>query len=557
MLMPAILRNGIATIRRRHRLSILSGLLLIIGLFSLLQLVSVGVISQTMTQVQQDISANESLRQQQALMDKARMEVMNASDKLNRAGIYLLVDKETGSEGSWHSLMDEAEVSLKQAQEFYQQLGTVTTSEAETAAFIDLKKSYSQLYSGLIELAQGIKSTNQIDIFFAVPVQAYQSDFTQKYSHYLQDTDALQKQHGQQFLASLDQAKTIFITVLGLLLAIAIAVWIGVSRVIIRPLTKIIAHLKLIAAGDLSHSVNAEIRGTREIGQLNTSVIQMQEGLVTLVNQVRQGVDHMVTQVDRVAADNQQLSEQANRQSHELKATTEHIIQLSQHLEQNALHTQQANLHAEDTSKIAAQGENMMNDVKAAMSDIAGRTREMTEVIGMIENVAFQTHILSLNAAIEAARAGTMGRGFAVVAREVGTLASQSSHSAQNINVLIRDSDNSVSAGTRLVNKLNDSLHNIIQTAKGTGTFLSEISEISHQQNKSIHEVTARLSTLNDTVRENAGQVEASAHTFTSLLEQTERLNTSVSLFILPSTEDDIHPMLDQRDMPQRIPVMG
>ncbi|MEQ9917077.1 Tar ligand binding domain-containing protein [Pectobacterium aroidearum] len=557
MLMPAILRNGIATIRRRHRLSILSGLLLIIGLFSLLQLVSVGVISQTMTQVRQDISANESLRQQQALMDKARMEVMNASDKLNRAGIYLLVDKETGSEGSWHSLMDEAEVSLKQAQEHYQQLGTVTTVEADTTAFVDLKKSYSQLYSGLVELAQGIKTTNQIDIFFAVPVQAYQSDFTQKYSHYLQDTDALQKQHGQQFLSSLDQAKTIFITVLGLLLAIAIAVWIGVSRVIIRPLKHIIAHLKLIAAGDLSHSVDAEIRGTREIGQLNTSVIQMQEGLVTLVNQVRQGVDHMVTQVDRVAADNQQLSEQANRQSHELKVTTEHIIQLSQHLEQNAQHTQQANLHAEDTSKIAAQGETMMNDVKAAMSDIAGRTREMTEAIGMIENVAFQTHILSLNAAIEAARAGTMGRGFAVVAREVGTLASQSSHSAQNINVLIRDSDNSVSTGTRLVNKLNDSLQNIIQTAKGTGTFLSEISEISHQQTESIHEVTTRLSTLNDTVRENAGQVEASARTFSSLLEQTERLNTSVSLFILPSTEGDINPMIDQREIAQRIPVMG
>ncbi|MFW5406449.1 Tar ligand binding domain-containing protein [Pectobacterium carotovorum] len=557
MLMPAILRNGVARIRRRHRLSILSGLLLIIGLFSLLQLVSVGVISQTMTQVQQDISANESLRQQQALMDKARMEVMNASDKLNRAGIYLLVDKETGSEGSWHSLMDEAEVSLKQAQEHYQLLGTVTTSEADTAAFIDLKKSYNQLYSGLVELAEGIKTTNQIDIFFAVPVQAYQSDFTLKYSHYLQDTDALQKQHGQQFLSSLDNAKTIFITVLGLLLAIAIAVWIGVSRIIIRPLTHIIAHLKLIAAGDLSHAVNTKTRGTREVEQLNTSVIQMQEGLVNLVNQVRQGVDHMVTQVDRVAADNHRLSEQANRQSHELKVTTEHIIQLSQHLEQNTQHTQQANLHAEDTSKIAAQGETMMNDVKVAMSDIAGRTREMTEAIGMIENVAFQTHILSLNAAIEAARAGTMGRGFAVVAREVGTLASQSSHSAQNINVLIRDSDNSVTAGTRLVNKLNDSLQHIIQTAKDTGTFLSEISEISHQQNESIHEVTARLSTLNDTVRENAGQVEASAHTFTSLLEQTERLNTSVSLFILPSTEDDITPIIDQSAMAQRIPVMG
>ncbi|MCH5050040.1 Tar ligand binding domain-containing protein [Pectobacterium aquaticum] len=557
MLMPAILRNGVVPIRRRHRLSILSGLLLIIGLFSFLQLVSVGVISQTMTQVRQDISANENLRQQQALMDKARMEVMSASDKLNRAGIYLLVDKETGSEGSWHSLMDEAEVSLKQAQEHYQLLGTVTTAEADTAAFIDLKKSYNQLYSGLVELAEGIKTTNQIDIFFAVPVQAYQSDFTQKYSHYLQDTDALQKQHGQQFLSSLDNAKTIFITVLGLLLAIAITVWIGVSRIIIRPLTHIIAHLKRIAEGDLSHAVNTKTRGTREVEQLNASVIQMQEGLVTLVNQVRQGVDHMVTQVDRVAADNHRLSEQANRQSHELKITTEHIIQLSQHLEQNTQHTQQANLHAEDTSTIAAQGETMMNDVKAAMSDIAGRTREMTEAIGMIENVAFQTHILSLNAAIEAARAGAMGRGFAVVAREVGTLASQSSHSAQNINVLIRDSDNSVTAGTRLVNKLNDSLQNIIQTAKGTGAFLSEISEVSHQQNESIHEVTARLSTLNDTVRENAGQVEASAHTFASLLEQTERLNRSVSLFILPSTEAEVNLMIDQQEMTPRIPAMG
>ncbi|BES84887.1 methyl-accepting chemotaxis protein [Pectobacterium araliae] len=556
MLMPAILRNGIATIRRRHRLSILAGLLLIIGLFSLLQLVSIGVISQTMTQVRQDISANESLRQQQAVMDKARMEVMNASDKLNRAGIYLLVDKETGSEGSWHSLMDEAEVSLKQAQAHYQLLETATTDEADTPAFVDLKKSYNQLYSGLVELAEGIKATNQIDIFFAVPVQAYQSDFTQKYSHYLQDTDALQKQHGQQFLSSLDRAKTIFITVLGLLLAIAIAVWVGVNRVIIRPLTQIITHLKRIAAGDLSHTVNTETLGTREVEQLNINVIQMQEGLVTLVNQVRQGVDHMVTQVDRVAADNQQLSEQANRQSRELKATTEHVIQLSQHLEQNTLHTQQANLHAEDTSKIATQGETMMNDVKAAMSDIAGRTREMTEAIGMIENVAFQTHILSLNAAIEAARAGAMGRGFAVVAREVGTLASQSSHSAQNINVLIRDSDNSVTAGTRLVNKLNDSLHNIIQTAKGTGTFLSEISEISHQQNESIHEVTARLSTLNDTVRENAGQVEASARTFTSLLEQTERLSASVSLFILPSIEAEVNQMIDQGEIAQRIPIM-
>lgn len=530
MLTPAKLRSGMSKIFHR-RPSILFGLLLVIGLFSLLQLISIGIISQTMTQVRLDTSVNERLRQQQALMDKARMEVMNASDKLNRAGIYLLVDEKTGSVGSWQSLMDEAEASLKQAQAHYQLLDTSSAAPA----FVELKTSYQLLYAGLVELAAGIKTTNQIDIFFAIPIQAYQNDFTQKYSRYLQDNDTRQKQLGQHFLTSLDRAHTIFIIILGLLLLVSVLVWVGVSKVVIRPLRRIIDHLRLIAAGDLSHTIKAEKRTTQEIDLLNNSVIQMQRGLVTLVNQVRQSVGSMSVQVDKVAEDNRILSEQANRQSHELKATTEHIIQLSQHLEQNTQHTQQASLHAEDTSNIATQGEVMMNQVKTAMTDIAGRTREMTDAIGMIENVAFQTHILSLNAAIEAARAGEMGRGFSVVAREVGTLASQSSHSAQNINALIRDSDNSVEMGTKLVKNLNDSLQEIIQAAKGTSTFLSEISEISNQQNQSIHEVTSRIRTLNDSVQQNAEQVETTALTFSSLLEQTERLSTTVSLFLLPS----------------------
>ncbi|CPR20270.1 methyl-accepting chemotaxis protein [Brenneria goodwinii] len=535
------LRLGISKIFRRRQLSILLGLLLVIGLFSLLQLISVGIISQTMTQVRLDTSANERLRQQQALMDKARMEVMNASDKLNRAGIYLLVDKETGSVGSWQSLMDEAEASLKQAQTYYQSLESQDASFT-APAFAELKKSYQLLYAGLVELAEGIKGTNQIDIFFAIPIQAYQNDFTQKYSLYLQDNDIQQKQHGQQFLTSLDRAHTIFIVVLGLLLLVSVLIWIGVNKVIIHPLRRIIDHLQLIAAGDLSHVIDTEKRATQEIDQLNNSVIQMQRGLVALVNQVRQSVGNMIVQVDKVAEDNRLLSEQAGKQSHELKATTEHIIQLSQHLEQNTQHTQQAGLHAEDTSNIATQGEVMMNEVRTAMSDIASRTREMTEAIGMIENVAFQTHILSLNAAIEAAHAGEMGRGFSVVAREVGTLASQSSHSAQNINSLIRDSDNSVETGTQLVKKLNDSLQEIIQAAKGTSTFLSEISEISDQQNQSIHEVTSRIRTLNDTVQQNAHQVATTALTFSSLLEQTEQLSTTVSLFQLPPAEANESP---------------
>ncbi|MCI4186758.1 methyl-accepting chemotaxis protein [Dickeya dianthicola] len=522
---------------RQYRLSFLSGLLLIIGLFSLLQLLSVGMISKTMTEVRQDSAANEALRQQQALMDQARMEVMNASDKLNRAGIYLMFDKETGSVGSWNSLMAEAEESLTHAQAYYQKLEHASDAARNNTAFNELKSSYQQLYNGLLELAQGIKKTNEIDIFFAVPIQAYQTLFTQKYARYLQENDARQKQHAQQLLNNLDDAHTLFIVILALLLAISLVVWIGVNKVIVHPLKRITDHLRLIAAGDLSHDIGLEKRAAREIARLNSSVVQMQSGLVALISQVRQGMETMMQQVSHVTSDNRLLSEQANRQSAELKVTTEHIIQISQHLEQNAQYTKQASHHAQETSHIAEQGETMMSDVRNAMQNISGRSKEMTEVISMIENVAFQTHILSLNAAIEAARAGEMGKGFAVVAREVGTLASQSSQSAQNINALIHESDSSVATGARLVGHLNDSLQEIIQAAKGTSTFLNEITDISQQQNQSIHEVTNRISSLNDTVKQNALQVEASARTCLQLLTQTEQLNLSVSLFHLPGTQ--------------------
>ncbi|ATZ94447.1 methyl-accepting chemotaxis protein [Dickeya fangzhongdai] len=529
-------RSGFLGRVRQYRLSFLSGLLLIIGLFSLLQLLSVGMISKTMTEVRQDSAANEALRQQQALMDQARMEVMNASDKLNRAGIYLMFDKETGSVGSWNSLMTEAEESLTHAQAYYQKLERFSGAPRNDAAFTELKSSYQQLYNGLLELAQGIKKTNEIDIFFAVPIQAYQTLFTQKYARYLQENDARQKQHAQQLLDNLDAAHTLFIVILGLLLTISLVVWIGVNKVIVHPLKRITDHLRLIAAGDLSHDIGIEKRATREIALLNSSVVQMQSGLVDLISQVRQGMETMMQQVSHVTTDNRLLSEQANRQSAELKVTTEHIIQISQHLEQNAQYTEQASHHAQETSHIAEQGETMMSDVRDAMQDISGRSKEMTEVISLIENVAFQTHILSLNAAIEAARAGEMGKGFSVVAREVGALASQSSQSAQNINALIHESDSSVATGARLVGHLNDSLQEIIQAAKGTSTFLSEITDISQQQNQSIHEVTNRISSLNDTVKQNALQVDASARTCLQLLEQTEQLNLSVSLFQLPGT---------------------
>lgn len=527
-------RNGLFLRPSQFRPSFLSGLILIIGLFSILQLLSIGALSQTVTQVKQGSHTQEIQGQQQALMDQTRMEVMNASDKLNRAGIYLLYDKESGSVGSWQSLMEEAETSLKLAKSHYQQLMNAVPSDQRDAAFSELTTHYQQLYDGLVELAQGIKQTHEIDIFFAVPIQAYQNMFTQSYARYLKDSDQRQQQTAQRLIGQLDRTQTVFIAVLAALLVIAALVWSGVTRLIVRPLHHIHQHLQNIAAGDLSQPLTQCDRTAREIHQLSQSIIVMQTGLVTLIDQVREGMETMLGHVAQANDDNQKLSTQAECQFKELRAATEHVEELNQHLEKHERHTQQASRHAEETSHIAGKGEKMMDDVRVAMRAISDRSQQMTDVISLIDNVAFQTHILSLNAAIEAARAGVQGRGFAVVAREIGTLASQSSHSAQNINALISQSDQSVSSGAQRVNQLNDSLQNIIRAARETSSFLNEITTIAQQQNRSIHEVTHRISSLNESVKQNAGQVAASADTFSSLLQQAAQLNSAVSVFRLP-----------------------
>ena len=121
-------------------------------------------------------------------MDRARMELLIASDKLNRAGIYYMEDKETGSEGSLHSLLNEALQSMQQSQQNYREL-LLLSAHDNRPEFVGVKESYQQLYQGLTELGQLLSKNNYIDLFFEVPIQGFQSDFTEKYYHYLQQSE--------------------------------------------------------------------------------------------------------------------------------------------------------------------------------------------------------------------------------------------------------------------------------------------------------------------------------------------------------------------------------
>jgi methyl-accepting chemotaxis protein-1 (serine sensor receptor) len=508
---------------------ILFGVICVIALFSALQIFSTVVLTNILQDARNNVIATENLRQQQAVMDKARMELLLASDKLNRAGIYYMQDKETGSDGSWHSLMQESLDSLTASQKAFARFDGMTKNDDKATA--ELKASYQMFFDGLREQSDGLQKNNTIDSFFEVPIQAFQDDFSQKYYAYLEVNEHTAVSLSDRLLSSLTQAKTLFMGALVILAVIAVLVWRGVTAWIIRPLQRMIGHISVLAAGDLSRDVEDDHSRVIEMRELGVSLRNMQRGLQKLVSEVRDASSHIMLNINQMAKGNEELSAQAAIQSEELKAATEHITHLNERVKENALHAQQASKRAEQAKGVATRGGEVMGQVDTAMKEIVSQSTEMSSIVSMIDSVAFQTNILALNAAIEAAHAGQHGRGFAVVAKEIGLLAQKSSHSTRGIHQLIDDSVEQIGRGSASVSVLSQSLEEIINIFNGLSALVNEISEATLYQGQSVHDVSERITALNHVTLQNGKLADHAAASSQQLLDQSQRLERAVARF--------------------------
>ncbi|KAB8310802.1 HAMP domain-containing protein [Rouxiella chamberiensis] len=508
---------------------ILFGVICVIALFSALQIFSTVVLTNILQDARNNVIATENLRQQQAVMDKARMELLMASDKLNRAGIYYMQDKETGSDGSWHSLMQESLDSLTASQKAFARFDGMTKNDDKATA--ELKASYQMFFDGLREQSDGLQKNNTIDSFFEVPIQAFQDDFSQKYYAYLEVNEHTAVSLSDRLLSSLTQAKTLFMGALVILAVIAVLVWRGVTAWIIRPLQRMIGHISVLAAGDLSRDVEDDHSRVIEMRELGVSLRNMQRGLQKLVSEVRDASSHIMLNINQMAKGNEELSAQAAIQSEELKAATEHITHLNERVKENALHAQQASKRAEQAKGVATRGGEVMGQVDTAMKEIVSQSTEMSSIVSMIDSVAFQTNILALNAAIEAAHAGQHGRGFAVVAKEIGLLAQKSSHSTRGIHQLIDDSVEQIGRGSASVSVLSQSLEEIINIFNGLSALVNEISEATLYQGQSVHDVSERITALNHVTLQNGKLADHAAASSQQLLDQSQRLERAVARF--------------------------
>jgi methyl-accepting chemotaxis protein-1 (serine sensor receptor) len=333
--------------------------------------------------------------------------------------------------------------------------------------------------------------------------------------------------------AKASSARATFLSLLAMVLGSAAAIVAGivVSRSIVRPLGRAVEVARTVAAGDLRTRI--EVTSDDETGQLLAALRDMNASLKQIVTKVRSGADAISVASDEIAQGNMDLSSRTEQQAGALEETASSMEELTSTVSQNADNARQAKRLAISACDVAVKGGQVVERAVGTMAAISASSKQIGDIIGVIDGIAFQTNILALNAAVEAARAGEQGRGFAVVASEVRSLAQRSAVAAKEIKVLIGASTERVEAGSALVSEAGATMHEIVASVKQVMDVMAEISAATTEQGAGIEQINMAVTEMDTTTQQNAALVEEAAAAAQALREQTVALNGVVGVFKL------------------------
>ncbi|MES2949028.1 MAG: methyl-accepting chemotaxis protein [Pseudomonadota bacterium] len=331
-------------------------------------------------------------------------------------------------------------------------------------------------------------------------------------------------------------ARNRLMILLGFAAALAATVTISwiMSNMIVRPLTLASKVANAVAQGDLSQCPQAQ--SSDATGQVIEALGTVTKNLSGVVVDIRSTAEMIHSAAGEIAAGNADLSRRTETQAASLEETAASMQELSSAVKNNAETARAANQMAGSASAAAVKGGTVVGQVVSTMQEITASSRKISDIIGVIDGIAFQTNILALNAAVEAARAGEQGRGFAVVASEVRSLAGRSAEAAKEIKGLINASVSAVDAGSRLVGEAGDSMQDIVTQVKRVADLIEEISATAMEQTSGIDQINQAITQLDGVTQQNAALVEEAAAAADSMSREAGRMVDVVSVFNLSGT---------------------
>jgi methyl-accepting chemotaxis protein len=287
--------------------------------------------------------------------------------------------------------------------------------------------------------------------------------------------------------------------------------------------------MEQMAQGNLNRRMDGDFSG--QLGHLQASSNATIDKLKEITGRIGDAATNVNEASAEIATGTQDLAQRTESQAATLEQTAAAMHQMTETVKRNADNAQAANRSAAEARDTARQGGTVLDAAVTAMSEIEGSASRISDIVGLIDEIAFQTNLLALNASVEAARAGEAGKGFAVVAQEVRALAQRSANASKDIKTLIGTSNSQVKKGVDLVNQTNTSLQNILASVLQVGEIVAEIATASGEQAGAMQEVNTAIGQMDEMTQRNAALVEQTNASTQNLAYQSRQLTTLIDFF--------------------------
>ncbi len=321
----------------------------------------------------------------------------------------------------------------------------------------------------------------------------------------------------------------------GTLIALVLATGIAflITRMITVPINEVNRAAKEVAAGNLD--VEITVRSTDEIGALSQAFRNMSNSMNEVLTNIKMSAEQVASGAKQVSDSSMVLSQGATEQASSIEELSASLEEIGSQTNMNAERATEANTVAESSRTKAVEGDKQMKLMLRSMDDINESSSNISKIIKVIDEIAFQTNILALNAAVEAARAGQHGKGFAVVAEEVRNLAARSASAAKETTDLIEGSIKKVEGGTKIANDTASALNEIVDGVSRVAELVDQIALASNEQASGIEQVNQAIMQVSQVTQTNSATSEESASASEELSTQAEKMNEQVNQFTLRS----------------------